>query len=178
MILYFKLSLLASRLVALTRKCHVQMPRLESKKFRRIESLKVVQSIIISSLARFALNYFERFDSKKSSRPNLGAKLDQRGDIIIRPDDQSINKINRKQNKKNKKCERHKYNEQQTKITQKQISVQFALNRDFHIIKSKRNKFICNSLKVNSITIRDNLNLVFEQNLRKEIFKHTIYLKI
>ena len=31
-----------TRLVALTRKCHVQMPRLESKKNRRIESLKVV----------------------------------------------------------------------------------------------------------------------------------------
>jgi len=30
------------RLVALTRKCHVQMPRLGSKKIRRIESLKVV----------------------------------------------------------------------------------------------------------------------------------------
>jgi hypothetical protein len=29
------------RLVALTRKCHVQMPRLGSKKIRRIESLKV-----------------------------------------------------------------------------------------------------------------------------------------
>jgi len=33
---------IVTRLVALIQKCHVQMPRLESKKNRRIESLKVV----------------------------------------------------------------------------------------------------------------------------------------
>ena len=35
-------STIAHRLVALTRKCHVQMPRLKFKNIRRIKSLKVV----------------------------------------------------------------------------------------------------------------------------------------
>ena len=65
------------------------MPRLGSKKNRKIESLKVVQSITISSLARFALNYFERFDFKKSLQPNLDVGSGQRSGIITWPDDQS-----------------------------------------------------------------------------------------
>lgn len=88
------------------------------------------------------------------------------------------NEINRKQNRKNKKCERHKYNEQQTKIAQKQISVQFALNNNFHIVKSKRNEFIRDSFEVDPIITRDDPNLAFEQNLRRETFKHTICLEI
>ncbi len=64
------------------------------KKNRRIESLKVVQSITISSLARSALNYFERFDFKKSSRLDLGVESNQRGDIITWFDDQSNNVYN------------------------------------------------------------------------------------